>query len=568
MSHVRTLAVLFITGAVTPAVTAQIFLTKDMIPGTASSAPRPSDGAILGDVLYFAGQDRRYGRELWRTDGTRAGTYMVKDLHPGGFGSPAHFTQLGDRIVFSGSTLKGRELWITDGSKSGTNVIASGYLLPTQLTLVGNEVFFVSGGNENLVRTGASAASSFLVYAKGPVRKITGASEPTAFGNRVLFSANDSKTGQELWAYDPGTGFGELIADIQTGTGSSIPSQLTRVGGLCFFTAKTTAHGNELWVTNGTKGNAWEVKDLQVGVSSSDPRHLTAVGSKLYFSASAAPRKRELFCTDGKVVTQLTKSGTVSSMEYSAPAPVRLGQDRLIFAAADSGAGTELWVTDGTVKGTTRVRDIRIGTASSNPRSLVSVGQRFVIFSAETKTAGRELWFTNGTSNLTLQAADYVGGTRGFSPKYMKRLGSQLLMQGTSPPVGSELFRVPLLAISESTQEGCTRTGQRVPHISVDDPSLGSQIRIRGTHSFPKANLHLGIGLPSTSPTMFDSCRIWLDLGNTEITVIPGVLSSWTSSVTAPASPALHGLRLGMQGVYENGSVLGTTNYVELVLGY
>ena len=37
----------------------------------------------LGDVAYFTAETPAAGRELWRSDGTAAGTFMVKDINAG-----------------------------------------------------------------------------------------------------------------------------------------------------------------------------------------------------------------------------------------------------------------------------------------------------------------------------------------------------------------------------------------------------------------------------------------------------------------------------------------------------
>ena len=42
-----------------------------------------SGGGVATDKLYFAATNAD-GRELWVTDGTGAGTKMVKDIYPGG----------------------------------------------------------------------------------------------------------------------------------------------------------------------------------------------------------------------------------------------------------------------------------------------------------------------------------------------------------------------------------------------------------------------------------------------------------------------------------------------------
>jgi len=38
--------------------------------------------ADLGGVLIFAATDPAHGTELWRSDGTAAGTALIKDINP------------------------------------------------------------------------------------------------------------------------------------------------------------------------------------------------------------------------------------------------------------------------------------------------------------------------------------------------------------------------------------------------------------------------------------------------------------------------------------------------------
>ena len=42
---------------------------------------------MVGSTLFFAATDGSHGPELWKSDGTTAGTVMVKDVYPGAIGS-------------------------------------------------------------------------------------------------------------------------------------------------------------------------------------------------------------------------------------------------------------------------------------------------------------------------------------------------------------------------------------------------------------------------------------------------------------------------------------------------
>jgi ELWxxDGT repeat protein len=51
----------------------------------------------MGIRLVFGANDGSTGRELWVTDGTTAGTTLLKDINPGpGSSSPRDFAALSD----------------------------------------------------------------------------------------------------------------------------------------------------------------------------------------------------------------------------------------------------------------------------------------------------------------------------------------------------------------------------------------------------------------------------------------------------------------------------------------
>jgi len=72
--------------------------------------------------VFFRADDGSSGRELWKTDGTRDGTVLVKDIRPGGDGSsPLNFAALGDKVFFyADDGIRGAELWGSNGTDAGT----------------------------------------------------------------------------------------------------------------------------------------------------------------------------------------------------------------------------------------------------------------------------------------------------------------------------------------------------------------------------------------------------------------------------------------------------------------
>lgn len=76
-----------------------------------------------GGLYYFVPwQDKDYGRELWASDGTVAGTRMVKDINPGtGSSSPHNLIEVNDTLYF----LTSNDLWTSDGTATGTRLVAN-----------------------------------------------------------------------------------------------------------------------------------------------------------------------------------------------------------------------------------------------------------------------------------------------------------------------------------------------------------------------------------------------------------------------------------------------------------
>jgi ELWxxDGT repeat protein len=104
---------------------------------------------VAGNLLYFSAEDGTHGRELWRSDGTVGGTYMVKDIKPINNWSsyPTGLTGLGDILYFGASDGNDdEELWRSDGTEGGTyqvkNINPNGSSNPRSLIVLDNVLYF------------------------------------------------------------------------------------------------------------------------------------------------------------------------------------------------------------------------------------------------------------------------------------------------------------------------------------------------------------------------------------------------------------------------------------------
>jgi ELWxxDGT repeat protein len=163
------------------------------------SGGEPSNLITYSNKVYFQAKDDTHGVELWKTDGTAAGTKLVKDILPGINGSSPY-----ESILFKGLLyfvcLNTQELWKTDGTAAGTKLVKGGLPNPriagiwkNKLYLVIDNDYFVwqtDGTNAGTVRlqpantiNGVNSLNNgfkFLVY--NDELYLSGNSYPTTIG--------------------------------------------------------------------------------------------------------------------------------------------------------------------------------------------------------------------------------------------------------------------------------------------------------------------------------------------------------------------------------------------------
>src|ERR1051325_2297155 len=119
---------------ITDGTAAGTHVIRDIEPNS-SSVAQVAFTTVVGNVAYFSAFTIANGQELWKTDGTEAGTALVKDINPGSGGSgAAPLFALGGKLYFAASSTTptnssnglARTLWVTDGTAAGTRQVSSG----------------------------------------------------------------------------------------------------------------------------------------------------------------------------------------------------------------------------------------------------------------------------------------------------------------------------------------------------------------------------------------------------------------------------------------------------------
>ncbi len=369
------LMVAFLGGRVAHAQPA--FLVKDINP-TSPMEPFtnfPRDSAVLNGIFYFVNDDVTSGSELWRTDGTSGGTWLVKDICPGSCPSaPYYLTVSGGQLFFSADDGEhGPALWKTDGTAAGTVMVADLY--------------------------------------PGLTSPFDTVSNLLDVGGVLFFLGDDGVHGPELWKTDGTTAGTQLVKDIWPGPIGSYPRPLAASGGLLLFAVNDgSGFGTQPWVSDGTAAGTIPLGNLNPNgssVSSYDDgvlrESIASPQGGFLFAASDSSGFVKLWSSDG------TPGGTVLLKDVTDPHDLTPFNGAVYFAATGTD-GSELWKTDGTTAGTVMVKDLWTG-GGSDPRELTVVGNRLFFLASDGPSAhGIELWTSDGTAAGTTRVTDLVPG--------------------------------------------------------------------------------------------------------------------------------------------------------------
>lgn len=166
----------------------------------------------LGGRVVFSAAAPASGRELWASDGTPAGTVLVRDVAPGPQGAALHsLTAAFGRLVFAANDgERGLETWASDGTAAGTTLVhdlAPGPASsnPGEFTVAGSLVFFVADDNVRGAELWAlcSTPQPVVSLTNTRVRERDGA--PAAMNFRITLSSPFCAAVRVNYATPPGT---------------------------------------------------------------------------------------------------------------------------------------------------------------------------------------------------------------------------------------------------------------------------------------------------------------------------------------------------------------------------
>ncbi len=512
--------------------------------------------------MFFSAFDSTNGYELWKSDGTSAGTVLVKDIASGTINSnPQLLTNVNGTLYFranNGASL-GTELWKSDGTSAGTILVKDispgvSSSNPAVLTNVNGTLYFQAADVINGVELWKSDGTSAGTILVKDISSAASSSNPGALTNvngTLYFQATDSANGGELWKSD-GTSAGTiLVKDISPGVSNASPQALTDVNGTLYFSATDGMNGTELWKSDGTSAGTVLVKDINPSFNNSNPRYLTNVNGTIYFHATNGTNGYELWKSDG------TSSGTVLVKDIwpgalnGFPRDLTNFNGTLYFRVNDGTTGYELWKSDGTSTGTVLVKDIWPG-ASGSPLSFANVNGT-LYFQATDGTIGgakgSELWKTDGTSSGTVLVKDINPGTASSSPLYLTNINGTLYFRASDGTTGFELWK------SDGTSSGTVLVKDIQPGFNNSGVTARAFANVSGTLYFTASDGTNGFELWTSNGTSAGTVLV-KDIQPGAINSFPQDLTNINGTLYFRAKDGINGYELWKSDGTSSGTVL------------
>lgn len=430
----------------------------------------------VNGILYFTAYDTNYehGEELWRSDGTAEGTYIVKDINPGGGSSEiTSIINVDGTLYFRAREGGIHRLWKSNGTEQGTVEISTAVSSNGYITNINGTVYFTgntSASGTELWKSDGTAAGTTLVKDINPGAFSSFINYLTNI-NGTLYFRTSFNGFQSLWKSD-GTESGTVLVKQFSSTSADI-TNLTNVNGTLFLTIYDSTYGKELWKSNGTPEGTVMVKDINPGGEGANIGSFVVMGNLLYFSAYHYAYGQEMWQSDGtELGTKLVKD--ISPGDVSSYLQLFLNINGTLYFTIDDGInGRELWKSDGTPDGTVLVKDIYAGSMGSSIINMVNVNGT-IYFSAHSGSNGPELWKSDGTPAGTVLVKSITPSDDYQNIDYMTNVNGKLYFM-CSTTVNSIAYKSTLWSVGNCTPINTA--------INTFDKTIPYNTQVQGTSS-------------------------------------------------------------------------------------
>lgn len=259
----------------------------------------PQNLTVAGGKLFFVANDGLNGQQLWVNDGTSTGTTMPRLINPAGSALPGflqnRLVAVGSSVYFAATNnVNGVELWRSDGTAAGTVQVkdinpGAGGSNPSNLTAVGGSLYFVASNGvsgREIWKSDGTAAGTVMVADLTPGAASTPVIELSAVGRHLIASLAAGGTGFEL--YQTTGGAPNLLSDIVAGANGSAPQSFAAFGDTLLFSADDSGLGanRQLWSiaisainkppsTTGASSTVQAGSSVDGSVTASDPDDLS-----------------------------------------------------------------------------------------------------------------------------------------------------------------------------------------------------------------------------------------------------------------------------------------------------
>jgi ELWxxDGT repeat protein len=386
----------------------------------------PSEMISVNGLVFFRTSPDSYdylygdtesdgGVDLYRTDGTAAGTYRM----PGTFQEWNEMEKVGNALYYTAET-GGWELNKTDGTTTSTVTTGStGEERPIHLTAVGSELYYANWLGQ-LWKTNGTSAGTVMIKDLYKINSITDV------GGKAYVLAETSTGGLELWRTNA-TGSMFRVKTIRTSAATPSLHNPTAIrGNILYFVANDGIHGNEIWQSDGTATGTFMVYD----VNQVDPTEYTEGEFEVDLQSMAFANGFLFFTgTNGyewSLYTYSVSTKEVRSYYFEGPRDLIAHNNKAFFVS-----DLHLYVTDGSAA-PLLLGDL--GVYAQHADYAVIDNLLYVCIAPYSPY----IWRTDGTACGTTNIETGIGNTFVIEP-----VGNDMIIGSHEPYVFPDITEVP-----------------------------------------------------------------------------------------------------------------------------